>query len=139
MNMRWFRPFGIAVAIIGALAACNSRNTADAGPIEPAAVSAEAANGTQSYRGWYMEHGGQGRFQACGDSQPMPVAAAVELSAKARSFGLEADTPVYVRLQGAVNGGEFRVSAVEQFGSPTPIRDCGMTGVVLPEPAPSNN
>lgn len=60
------------------------------------------APATTSYVGWYLEHGGQGRLQLCGQPHALRVAA----------------------------------STVQQFGSPTPIRNCGMTGVVLPAAPP---
>ena len=93
---------------------------------------------TTSYSGWYLEHGGQGRLQLCGQSHALRVAASADLSGRATQFGLEPDTPVYVRVQGTTAGNEITVSAVQQFGSPTPIRNCGMTGVVLPAPPPQD-
>lgn len=111
------------------LAACSAaerppaRGTAPSGPAAPATVHA----------GWYLEHAGQPRFQPCGQSQPLPIVAAADLPARAKAFGLADDTPVYVRVTGTIAGGEVRVAAVEQFGSPTPVRDCGLTGVVSPE------
>ncbi len=80
-----------------------------------------------------MEHGGVGRFQPCGQSQPLSVDSA-ELRARAKAFSLQADTPVYVRVFGTTDGSVLTVSGVQQFGSPTPVRNCGMTGVVLPAP-----
>lgn len=88
----------------------------------------------QSYAGWYMEHEGQSTFQPCGQSQRWKVSESAKLRSKARDFGLEADTPVYTRLFGSYSesGKALKVSRVEQFGSQTPMRICGMTGLVLP-------
>lgn len=100
-----------------------------------AAEKKPAADG-QSYTGWYMEHAGQGMFQPCGQSQQWRVSGSSDIGAKARQFGLDQDTPIYVRLSGmqTANGNGLEVSRVEQFGSPTPVRNCGMTGVVIPAP-----
>ena len=94
------------------------------------------AEGT-SFAGWYMERAGQGMFQSCGQSQQWRVSGSADLQTKARDFGLQQDTPVYVRLAGvqSANGNELVVSKVEQFGSATPVRDCGLNGVVIPVPA----
>lgn len=91
----------------------------------------------QVYAGWYMEHAGQGRFQLCGQSQQWRMSGSSDLRTKAREFGLDQDTPVYVRVLGvqSADGDTLEVSRVEQFGSPTPVRNCGMTGVVIPEPS----
>ena len=108
---------------------------AAAGLMGCAAADKKSADATESYAGWYMEHAGQGVFQLCGQSQQWRVTAPADLAARAKAFGLDQDTPVYVRLLGSVQGGEIEVSRVEQFGSATPVRDCGMTGVVIPAPA----
>jgi hypothetical protein len=92
-------------------------------PAEPAATAAE----TQA--GWYMEHGDGGTFQPCGQDKALTVDSE-ELRQRARDFGLEPDTPVYVRLSGASDGSTFTVARVDQFGSPEPVRDCRMTGTV---------
>jgi hypothetical protein len=94
---------------------------------------ARRANATQAYRGWYMEHAGQGTLQGCGQSRPWRVAEAADLPARARRFQLHTDTPVYVRVTGSVREETITIATVEQFGSPTPVRDCAMTGVVLPD------
>lgn len=86
----------------------------------------------QPYAGWYMEHAGQGTFQPCGQSAPLRVSTPADLANRARAFGLDEDTPVYVRLRGRTVGDVIEVSGVEQFGSPTPIRNCGMNGVAIP-------
>lgn len=92
---------------------------------------------SKSYTGWYMERAGQGLFQSCGQSQQQRVSGSAELRSKARDFGLEENTPVYVRVSGveSAEGTELVVSQVEQFGSTTPVRDCGLTGVVIAAPA----
>lgn len=92
---------------------------------------------SKSHAGWYMERAGQGLFQSCGQSQQQRVSGSAELPSKAREFGLDENTPVYVRLYGvqSADGNELVVSRVEQFGSATPVSDCGLTGVVIPAPA----
>ncbi|MHB8911357.1 MAG: hypothetical protein ACYC42_01620 [Lysobacter sp.] len=90
----------------------------------------------RTFAGWYREHAGQGIFQPCGESQLWKVEGSPDLSARARQFGLDEDTPVYVRVRGTRSAGDtgFKVSEVEQFGSTMPVRDCGMNGVVIPAP-----
>ena len=39
--------------------------------------------------------------------------------------------PVYVRVKGEISGATLSISDVEQFGSPEPVMDCAMTGVVI--------
>ena len=72
-----------------------------------------------------------GMLQLCGQSQQLTVESA-DLRAQAESFGLEPNTPVYVRVAGSTDGSNFTVTRVEQFGSPTPVSDCGLAGVVMP-------
>ena len=81
--------------------------------------------------GWYMQHGDMGMFQTCGQTQSLTVDSA-DLRARAKEFGLEPNTPVYVRVHGTIEGTTLSVVHVEQFGSDTPVTDCGMTGVVMP-------
>ena len=90
------------------------------------------------YSGWYMQHAGQGTFQACGQSQPWRVSASADLHTRAKTFDLGQDTPVYVRLIGSAHDNEIEVSRVEQFGSPTPVRNCTITGVVIQTPPETN-
>jgi hypothetical protein len=78
-----------------------------------------------------MEHGDMGMFQLCGHEQQLTVDSA-DLRARAKEFGLEPNTPVYTRLTGSSDGSTFTVTGIEQFGSPEPVRDCGLTGVVMP-------
>ena len=100
-------------------------------------ATAMKASQSKSSAGWYMEHAGQGTFQFCGQSQQLRVLGMTGLRARAKKFGLEPDTPVYVRLIGrpSATGKEFKVLRIKQFGSPTPVRDCPMTGVVIAAPA----
>ncbi len=91
-----------------------------------------SASRAHSVAGWYVEHAGQRTIQSCGQSQTWRVTVASDLPARARKFGLGRDTPVYVKLLATARGNEIAVSRVEQLGSPTPIRNCGLSGVVLP-------
>ncbi|MEO5595617.1 MAG: hypothetical protein ABIQ97_00500 [Lysobacteraceae bacterium] len=95
-----------------------------------APTSAAPAKG-QPYSGWYMEHAGKSTFQPCGQTKQWRVSAPADLVARAKKFGLEQDTPVYVQLLGTAQGDAIAVSRVQQFGSPTPVRNCALTGVVL--------
>jgi len=122
-TLRWMAVLGAMVVLSGCVAA--EKPTSEKPP----------AGTAQAYAGWYMQHAGQGTFQPCGESQPLQVAAPADLPARAKAFGLDEDTPVYVRVTGSVNGSEIAVSRVDQFGSPTPVRDCAMNGVVIPSPA----
>lgn len=102
---------------------------------DPARSDTVAKTSGQEYRGWYMEQGGKGMLHACGQSQQWSVDSPA-LRSQAKEFGLGEDTPVYVRVFAAqsTDGGELLVARVEQFGSPTPVRDCAMTGVVTSSP-----
>ncbi len=147
---RWMLCFAVVMLTMGCTAA-NKQPAVDRQPEadrRPAAAvnPPDAGNATatdqqpdiqaQSFAGWYMERAGQGLFQACGQSRQWRVSGSPELRSKARDFGLEENTPVYVRVTGtqAASGNELAVSQVEQFGSTTPVRNCGMTGVVIPAP-----
>lgn len=92
----------------------------------------------QSYSGWYTAHGPGQSFQPCGQAPALRVPESGELRARAKKFGLDEDTPVYVRLTGTVSadGKHFSVTRVDQFGSPTPVRDCAMTGLQTQSAAP---
>lgn len=118
--------FGISAALL--LAGCAAAEKI------PAAQDPSVTDG-QSHAGWYMESAGPRTFQPCGQSQPWRVTSAADLPARAKAFGLQQDTPVYVRLIASSKGDELSVSRVEQFGSPTPVRNCAMDGVVIPAPA----
>lgn len=93
----------------------------------PAAPAAE-----QAYVGWYMEHGGQPMFQACGRSEMSNIGNAGELQARVKSSDIVPGNPVYVRFTGRSEDGTIRVAQVQQVGSPTPVRDCALPGVVTP-------
>lgn len=94
---------------------------------------------SQSYSGWYLQHAGKGTFRPCGQDKQWRVNKGADLRARARAFGLEPDTPVYVRVSGKLSaaGDALKVLRVEQFGSPTPVRNCAMNGVVISTPAPA--
>ncbi len=82
--------------------------------------------------GWYLQHGGEARFQACGNDRAVRLAALADLRQRATGFELGDDTPVYVRIEVVDTGSGLEVLRVLQFGSPTPVRNCGLTGVVVP-------
>lgn len=137
LNAAWSLAL-VSVAILSACVAAD-KPPAAATPspqavTNPEPVPASTAEG-ERYRGWYMEHDGQGMFQPCGQSRQWRVESP-ELRAQARDFELDPDTPVYVHVFGTPSAGgeELSVSRVDQFGSPTPVRDCAMTGVVMPAP-----
>jgi hypothetical protein len=116
--------------LAGALAACAPQPSAP--PLSSLPVPTGSAAPEQEFAGWYMEHGQAATFLACGAQAAWPVASSRQLSQRARAFGLAPDLPVYVRVRGSRKEGRLVVTTVSQFGSPTPIRDCPMTGVVLP-------
>ena len=105
-----------------------------------AAKKPSAAEDT-GYAGWYTQRAGQGSFQPCGRAQALLVRQSAELRAGAKRFGLDDDTPVYVRLSGVVSadGNEISVKKFDQFGSPSPVRDCPMTGLQIQSAAPSGS
>lgn len=134
-TISWHSPIlFIAIAMTGCTVAKESPQAATTRPSEtqekPMGTGAAEVAGDAN-RGWYLEHAGQGMFQPCGQSRQWRIHSP-ELRARAKDFGLDQDTPVYVRLLvvPSANGEDMLVSKVEQFGSPTPVRDCGMTGVV---------
>lgn len=118
-------PLSTLFALLSTLAACSAAERAGSQPQPDPNATTQV--------GWYLQHAGEGRFQGCGQSQSIPIADGADLPARARAFGLTDDTPVYVRLKGSVRGQALHVTRVEQFGSPTPVRNCGMDGVVIPE------
>ena len=124
------------LAALLALASCTA-SAPEQAPTTAAATSSPSAT-DRSYIGWYMEHGNEQFFQACGESSRRRVDSA-ELRSRAAAFGLGTDNPVYVRLRGTQppQGSNLVVTLVESFGSATPIRDCPMTGVVIASPAGS--
>ena len=101
-------------------------------------AAAERSSGRPGpvHAGWYLEHEGRGMFQACGQSRQSRVTGSSVLRSKAKAFGLQPDTPVFVRVTGTLSddGDVLTVSKVEQFGSAEPVRNCGLTGVVIPAP-----
>ena len=111
--------------VIGPCALLAATSCSAAPPVETAQLS-----------GWYMEHAGTRTFQPCGEDRVLLVSVAGDLPEESRKFGLEDDTPVYVRLSGRREDDSFAVSAVEQFGSPTPVRNCGLNGVVTTDKRP---
>jgi pyruvate/2-oxoglutarate dehydrogenase complex dihydrolipoamide acyltransferase (E2) component len=131
---------GALLAIAACSAADRPAETASA-PAAPAPVPATApapattptptpaSTAVEALAGWYMEHGDTGTFQPCGQPTSLTVDSA-DLRQRAREFGLEPETPVYVRLSGTTEGSTFSVTRVDQFGSPEPVRDCSMTGTV---------
>ena len=97
----------------------------------------------QQMAGWYNQSAGARTFQRCGSSEQWLVTQMADLNKRATAFGLQGDTPVYVKLSAVVSApGKFgpqgtyprevRVERVVQFGSPTPVRNCALTGVVYP-------
>lgn len=81
-----------------------------------------AAGGAQA--GWYRG----GTFQPCGSTQTYTVNAASDIDARIRAGKMSGTDPVYVLLEGSAANGAFNVTRVAQVGSPTPVRDCAMTG-----------
>lgn len=88
----------------------------------PGMEQGAAAAGAQA--GWYRG----GTFQPCGSTQTYTVNAAGDIDARIRAAKMSGSDPVYVRLEGSAANGAFNVTRVAQVGSPTPVRDCAMTG-----------
>ncbi len=139
----------IAMTVAGCVAADKAvpESTASApkvlAPAASAATAPPPANSeptTQPLTGWYLEGANGSRLQPCGQSEQWPIGDKADLEARAKTFGLGVDTPVYVKLLARVSGAgaakTVDVVQVTQFGSPTPVRDCSMTGVVTPAPNP---
>lgn len=118
--------FGLSAALLLAGYAATEQKSTESNPPK---------SGGEAYAGWYMESADQHTFQPCGQAQRLRVTSAADLPAKAKAFGLQPNTPVYVTLTGSNQGELLTVSRVEQFGSPTPVRNCAMNGVVIPAPA----
>ncbi len=116
MDSRWM----LAASALLALTSCVAADDASPATDEPLLV------------GWYMQSAGGNSFQACGRSERWLIGRAADLRARAKAFGLEDDTPVYVKLQATTRALDktIDVARVVQFGSPTPVRDCALDGVV---------
>ena len=121
-----FSTVGLAVALTACVAAERS-----------------SAQGAQPLSGWYMQSSAAETFQPCGESEPWRITDAADLRARAKTFGLEDDSPVYVKLVATTSAADktVKVERVTQFGSPTPVQDCALTGVVhrTATPAPAQN
>lgn len=137
--------FAVGSAIVMTVAGCAAADKTASGPkpsarttSAPMATPATTAADAQPLDGWYMQGASGNRLQACGQSEQWPIGDKADLEARAKAFDLQDDTPVYVKLLARVTGSgnarQVDVVKVEQFGSPTPVRDCGMTGVVTPAP-----
>ena len=129
-------PLSLVVVLV---AACQAGNGADGSRdiTQAPADSKSAMTGSHApareYAGWYLQHAGAGRFQPCGSDAAWPIGVGADLADRARSFPLEDDTPLYVRVIGMRHDGVLDVVSVAQFGAPAPVRDCAMTGVVTAE------
>ena len=97
-------------------------------------ATSKGATAGQLYAGWYLQHADRATFQPCAGGKPWRISASADLPARAKTFGLDDDTPVYVRIAGSAHDDEIAVLRVEQFGSPT-VRNCSLTGVVIPPPS----
>lgn len=125
------RILAFAFALACALAGCaRPGHSDDIGAARPPAAPSPTPPPTPPreplHAGWYMERSdATDTFHPCGADAAVLVGSA-ELRARARAFGLGRDTPVYVRVRGNIAGSLLQVADVEQFGSPTPVADCGM-------------
>ena len=106
-----------ALIVAGAVAACSQTAPLPVPGVAPAA---------QPVAGWYSH----GRLQPCG-GPATSVGDTAELDRRIRAAGISADDPVYVRVETAATGGAQRITRVLQVGSPTPVRDCPMTGTTI--------
>lgn len=97
---------------------------------------AEKASPTVLITGWYSEHEAARSFQPCGSNETWAIREPGDLPTRAQAFDLQPDTPVYVKLKAQIStdpvtqAHAMDVLDVVQFGSPTPVRDCALNGVV---------
>lgn len=106
----------------GTTTATPDTGSAGATPSPSSAGASHAAAAVQ--RGWYTD----GTFRACGDARALRVDKRDQIDAQVRKSGMSAGDPVYVRLEGMAMADGFMLTRVAQVGSPTPVRDCPMTG-----------
>lgn len=126
-ELRWLA----ILVLVSASAACDADRTATA--LNPAPSPSERA--PELLRGWYHGPASKAVFESCGQLRRWRVDSA-QLRRQSKAFadthGLEETGPVYVVLLGAqsADGARLIVLSVKQFGSATPVRDCGLTGVI---------
>ena len=89
------------------------------------ATAAEA--GAQAIRGWYVA----GRLQPCGEPARV-LRDAAALDAALLEQDMDEGSPVFVRVEVAPAADGDRLLRIVQVGSPTPVRDCPMTGTSTP-------
>lgn len=77
--------------------------------------------------GWYRD----GTFQPCGRAENLKLSGTAQIESEIQVGGMQAGEPVYIRLSGERRDDVFQVKQVVQVGSPTPVRDCPMTGTVI--------
>ncbi len=142
MNIQAFA-LGSMMALL--MTGCAAPDKVAAAPATSApATSSPSASTSDPHplNGWYLQGTSGSRLQPCGQSVQWRIGDRADLPERAKAFGLQDDTPVYVKLLARVSGAgsssekKVDVVRVEQFGSPIPVRDCGMTGVVTPAPNP---
>ena len=109
------------------LAAC----TPAAAPSGAAPDATTVVATTTAFTGWYTQQGGSAQLRPCGGESAFQVANGEALTARAREFGLQDGDPVYVKVHAVRSGAALRVERVDQFGSPTPVRDCPMGGMSI--------
>lgn len=113
-------PLRLATLLLGpVLVACAG--AAAPGKIAPA--DADPDTDATASAGWYAS----GRFQPCGKAG-LAVIDPGELDRALAAADLTGGEPVYVRIAMREESGGVRVVRILQVGSPTPVRDCPMTG-----------
>lgn len=91
-------------------------------------VVADKAAGSEM-RGWYREIAAGARFRPCGGDRELELEPSAELRRRTRDF--DPGSPVYAVVQAhPTPDGGLAVDRVIQVGSPEPVRDCAMNGVV---------
>lgn len=116
----WIRPVAMGLATLAAACA-----PVQAPPVPPESAAAAPV------AGWYVQDASRTLLQPCGAPEGLTVVNGAELRKQAADFGLQPGDPVYVRVVGSRTAGGFRLTRVEQFGSPEPIRDCPMSGTMI--------
>ena len=141
MNFQALAMGSMMALLMSGCAAPDKVTAAPAASVPETSAPSAAIPDAHPLNGWYLQGASGSRLQPCGQSVQWLIGDKADLQARAKSFGLQDDTPVYVKLLARVSdassnsGKKVDVVRVEQFGSPTPIRDCGMTGVVTPAPS----
>lgn len=121
----------ICNSLVASLAAILLTACAPATVPSGAAPHATTIATTKAVTGWYTQQDGSAQLRPCGGATALQVDNGKALVARARDFGLQDGDPVYVKVHGVRTGTTLHVERIDQFGSPTPVRDCPMGGTTI--------